>query len=110
MNTSRLKIVWFVARGVLRSGQDQGDRGHTAVGLVETMSSLAAGSALVNDFRTRGSCAPRAWGRLSDAVVAALANQDRLREIGEETVKGISTSIRVYEIQPQVAASGMISV
>ena len=47
---------------------------------------------------------------VSDAVVAALANHDRLREIGEETVKGISTSIRVYEYQPQVEASGMISV
>jgi len=47
---------------------------------------------------------------VSDAVVAAVANQDRLREIGEETVKGISTSIRVYEYQPQVDASGMISV
>jgi hypothetical protein len=27
-----------------------------------------------------------------------------LREIGEETVKGISTSIRVYEYQPQFEA------
>jgi adenylate cyclase len=39
---------------------------------------------------------------VSDAVVAALANHDRLREIGEETVKGISTSIRVYEYQPHL--------
>jgi adenylate cyclase len=42
---------------------------------------------------------------VSDAVVAALANHDRLREIGEETVKGISTSIRVYEYRPQVEVS-----
>jgi class 3 adenylate cyclase len=42
---------------------------------------------------------------VSDDVVAALASHDRLREIGEETVKGISTSIRVYEYQPQVEAS-----
>jgi adenylate cyclase len=39
---------------------------------------------------------------VSDAVVVALANHDRLREIGEETVKGISTSIRVYEYQPHL--------
>jgi class 3 adenylate cyclase len=42
---------------------------------------------------------------VSDAVVAAFANHDRLREIGEETVKGISTSIRVYQYQPQVEVS-----
>ena len=39
---------------------------------------------------------------VSDAVVAALSNHDRLCEIGEETVKGISSSIRVYEYQPRV--------
>jgi adenylate cyclase len=42
---------------------------------------------------------------VSDAVVAGLANHDRMREIGEETVKGISTSIRVYEYQPRVEVS-----
>jgi adenylate cyclase len=39
---------------------------------------------------------------VSEAVVAALANRERLREIGEESVKGISGSIRVYEYQPLV--------
>jgi len=39
---------------------------------------------------------------VSETVVAALANRDRMSEIGEETVKGISGSIRVYEYQPQV--------
>jgi adenylate cyclase len=39
---------------------------------------------------------------VSEAVVAALANRERLHEIGAETVKGISSSINVYEYQPQV--------
>ncbi|MBV8697267.1 MAG: adenylate/guanylate cyclase domain-containing protein [Bradyrhizobium sp.] len=39
---------------------------------------------------------------VSKVVVEALANRDRMREIGEETVKGISTSIRVYEYQPNL--------
>jgi adenylate cyclase len=42
---------------------------------------------------------------VSETVVAALANRERLREIGAETVKGISSSIRVYEYQPQVEVS-----
>ena len=42
---------------------------------------------------------------VSDAVVAALAKHDRLCEIGEETVKGISSSIRVYEYQPRLDAA-----
>jgi len=39
---------------------------------------------------------------VSEAVAAMLASCGRLREIGEETVKGISSSVRVYEYQPQV--------
>jgi adenylate cyclase len=39
---------------------------------------------------------------VSDVVVAALADRGRLREIGEETVKGISTAIRVYDYQPRI--------
>jgi adenylate cyclase len=39
---------------------------------------------------------------VSEAVVTALASRERLCEIGVETVKGISNSIRVYEYQPQV--------
>jgi adenylate cyclase len=42
---------------------------------------------------------------VSEAVVAAVGNDDRLREIGEETVKGISNSIRVYEYQPRIEIS-----
>ena len=42
---------------------------------------------------------------VSEAVVAAMASRDRMREIGEEAVKGISTSIRVYEYQPRVEPS-----
>jgi class 3 adenylate cyclase len=42
---------------------------------------------------------------VSDAVLAGLGGSDRLREIGEETVKGISTSIRIYEYQPRVEVS-----
>jgi adenylate cyclase len=42
---------------------------------------------------------------VSEAVVTAVGNDDRLRAIGDETVKGISTSIRVYEYQPRVNAS-----
>jgi class 3 adenylate cyclase len=42
---------------------------------------------------------------VSDAVVAGLGGSERLREIGEETVKGISTSIRIYEYQPRVEVS-----
>ena len=38
---------------------------------------------------------------VSEAVVTALASRERLCEIGVETVKGISNSIRVYEYQPQ---------
>ena len=39
---------------------------------------------------------------VSEAVVAALTNRERLREIGEENVKGISSKIRVYEYQPRI--------
>jgi class 3 adenylate cyclase len=42
---------------------------------------------------------------VSEAVVTAVGSFDRMREIGEESVKGISTSIRVYEYQPRVDAS-----
>jgi adenylate cyclase len=45
---------------------------------------------------------------VSAAVVAALANHDRLCEIGEETVKGISSSIRVCEYQPRLEAQGQL--
>jgi class 3 adenylate cyclase len=42
---------------------------------------------------------------VSEAVVAGLGSSDRLREIGEERVKGISTSIRAYEYEPRIEAS-----
>jgi class 3 adenylate cyclase len=42
---------------------------------------------------------------VSDAVVTAVGSFDRMREIGDKTVKGISTSIRVYEYQPRVDAA-----
>jgi adenylate cyclase len=42
---------------------------------------------------------------VSEAVVTGLGNVDRLRALGEETVKGISTSIRVYEYQPRFDVS-----
>jgi adenylate cyclase len=38
---------------------------------------------------------------VSEAVVAGLGNCDRMREIGRETVKGISAPIRVFEYQPR---------
>jgi hypothetical protein len=41
-------------------------------------------------------------------VVTALASRERLREIGVETVKGISNSIRVYEYQPQVESPSAV--
>jgi adenylate cyclase len=42
---------------------------------------------------------------VSEAVVTGLGGSDRMREIGDETVKGISTSIRVYAYQPRVEGS-----
>ena len=42
---------------------------------------------------------------VSEAVVTAVGDDDRLREIGDEPVKGISTPIRVYEYQPRVELS-----
>jgi class 3 adenylate cyclase len=39
---------------------------------------------------------------LSEVVAEALANGERIREIGEEVVKGISTTVRVCEYQPRV--------
>ena len=45
---------------------------------------------------------------VSEAVVTALASRERLSEIGVETVKGISNSIRVYEYRPQVESPSAV--
>ena len=45
---------------------------------------------------------------VSEAVVTALASRERLCEIGVETVKGISNSIRVYEYRPQVESPSAV--
>ncbi len=42
---------------------------------------------------------------VSDAVAAAIADRERLREIGKEAVKGISAPIRVYEYRPLIDGS-----
>jgi adenylate cyclase len=39
---------------------------------------------------------------LSEVVAEALANGERIREIGEEVVRGISTTMRVCEYRPRV--------
>jgi adenylate cyclase len=39
---------------------------------------------------------------VSDAVVAAITDRERLHEIGDEAVKGISAMIRVYEYRPLI--------
>ena len=37
---------------------------------------------------------------LSETVAEALANRDRIHEIGEEAVRGISATVRVCEYRP----------
>jgi class 3 adenylate cyclase len=39
---------------------------------------------------------------LSETVAEALANRDRIHEIGEEAVRGISTTVRVCEHRPRL--------
>ena len=39
---------------------------------------------------------------LSGAVADALANRDRIYDIGEEAVKGISSAVRICEYRPGV--------
>jgi len=39
---------------------------------------------------------------LSEAVAEALANRERIHEIGEEAVRGISTPVRICEYRPHL--------
>ena len=39
---------------------------------------------------------------LSEAVAEALTSRERIHEIGEEAVRGISTMVRVCEYRPRV--------